>query len=66
MRALVYDSSLFVDDVSTPSTVTWKPATLVRLYPDKMRLVVDVVFDHRPREVSRAHFFDGIKYLEEK
>ena len=65
MRALVYDSTLFVNDESTPPRVTWRPATLIRLYPDRMRLVVDVVFDHRPAVVSHAHFFEQIKYLEE-
>ncbi len=66
-RVLVFDSRLYKDDVSTPLSMTMKPATIVNRYgslkkdyvsgslgpyPD----LIDVVFDHRPEEVSKGHF----------
>lgn len=64
-RVLVFDYRIFKDDKTTPSSVTWKPATIIRrygtrnyypvsdvtyTYPD----LIDVDFDHRGE--SRGHF----------
>jgi hypothetical protein len=72
-RVLVFDPRLFKDDVSTPPSMTMKPATVVcrygykhvaanedesdRVYPD----LVDVEFDHRG--LSKGHFIYGVKPL---
>ena len=67
-RVQVFDPTLFINDVSTPLPVTMKSATVVRhygfknhgrTYPD----VIDVVFDHRPGEVSKMHFTKAVKPL---
>jgi hypothetical protein len=65
-RVLVFDPRLYKDDIETPLSMTVKPATVVRrygmkeygrTYPD----LVDVIFDHRPEQVSTAHFTSGVK-----
>jgi hypothetical protein len=64
-RVKVFDHRLFVDDKSTPLSVTMKPATVVCWYGYESRFgrysdLIDVVFDHRPDEVSHRHFSDGV------
>lgn len=72
-RVLVFDSSLFIDDVTTPLSYTLRPATVIRRYgrlrkdygndlilgpyPD----LVDVVFDHR-EGVSKGHFTNSVQF----
>ncbi len=69
-RALVYDSRDFVNDRVTPCSLLMRPATVLArygsktdygsgpvLYPD----LVDVIFDHRPFEVSHGHFTEWIE-----
>ena len=69
-RVLVFDSTLFRDDKSTPISFTVRPATVLRrygkhscckrwTYPD----LVDVLFDHRPKQESKGHFTNGVKSL---
>lgn len=70
MRALIFDPSLWRNDKDTPPFMTWKAATVIRLRQvvganGETELVVDVVFDHRPSQVSHSHFFEHIKYLDE-
>lgn len=69
-RVKVFDHLLFKDDVSTPLSVTVKPATIVKgpyKYTsclderEHKEEVVDVLFDHRPDRISRAHF---VSYVE--
>ena len=68
-RVLVFDSRLFKDDTLTPSSVTMKPATIVRRYGTKLTFLgithnyddmVDVIFDHRPGVESKRHFSYGV------
>ena len=74
-RVLVYDYTLFKNDVDTPSRELTKPATVVRWYgrPEThykicdMRLgpypsLIDVVFDHRPQRESCGHFTDHVEH----
>jgi len=75
-RVMVFDSRSYVDDVITPISMTMKPATIVSRYgklkehyktcdyvsgpyPD----LIDVIFDHRPNEVSKGHFTGEKKRL---
>jgi hypothetical protein len=73
-RVLVFDSLLYKDDVSTPPSHTIRVATVAcryrlkqaakanwpeRIYDD----LCDVVFDHRPDVVSKAHFTYGVKLV---
>jgi len=75
-RVLVFDWRLYKRDDITPLDFTMRPATIVRRYgqvalyspiteladgpyPD----LVDVQFDHRPGEISRGHFTDGVQEL---
>lgn len=66
-KVKVFDRSLYKDDEKTPLCLTMKPARIVKRYemvtlnsetgqmmhyPD----LIDVVFDHRPDEVSCGHF----------
>ena len=74
-RVRVFDSSLFEDDISTPLSMTVKPATVVCRYgaishtmltfghPSKYPDLVDVQFDHRPEHISHGHFTTGIDLL---
>jgi hypothetical protein len=71
-RVLVYDGINFVNDKLTPYHFLMKPATIVNRYgkispyhgnyPD----LVDVIFDERPNEISKGHFTDRVKILEEE
>jgi hypothetical protein len=75
-RILVFDSSLFKDDIKTPLSNTVRPATVVCRYGcyGQSRLtrhykysdLVDVVFDHRPDKVSTGHFTNGVKVIGEE
>lgn len=74
-RVMVFDPRLFVDDKSTPSSMTMKPATVVCRYGYKQPAVpfeegakdwiypdlVDVEFDHRG--LSKGHFTYGVKRI---
>lgn len=67
-RVMVFDHRLFVDDRSTPLTVTMQPATVTCRYGFESRFgrypdCIDVVFDHDGQE-SRGHFTDGVIELE--
>ncbi len=70
-RVMIFDASLFKDDVSTPLSHTMRPATVVCRYGKRQATycdgditlgpypdLVDVVFDHRPETVSHGHFFN--------
>lgn len=64
IRAMVFDPHLFVDDKSTPISYTIRPATIVKYRYDSFgRKLADVIFDHRPEDVSHGHFVDGITYI---
>lgn len=76
-RVMVYDYSLFKDDVKTPFIQLFRPATVVCWYgkPEvhypvcDLKLgpypnLVDVIFDHRPNQVSHGHFGDGVETWE--
>ncbi len=68
-RLMVFDNTLFRNDIDTPLSVTMKPATVTcwygyrdkqfGLYPN----MVDVLFDHRSERVSRGHFIWATKSL---
>ncbi len=66
-RVLVFDSRWFVDDVSTPLSMTMRPAVIVGLFhckchgsPDcKGENCASVRFDGEEHE-SRGHFLSGL------
>ena len=78
-RVLVFDPRVYKDDITTPFSHTVRPATVVcrygmrgsnpfsifsgdgLIYSD----LIDVVFDHRPGQVSNGHFTGGVKFVEE-
>lgn len=71
-RVRVYDGLDFKDDVSTPVRMLMRPATVVCRYGCKRELGgeifmypdnLDVVFDHRPKQVSHGHFTEGAELL---
>lgn len=75
-RVLVFDSSLFENDVKTPLSYTMRPATVVCRYGkvaqhfpiSDMTLgpypdLVDVIFDHKPKLVSHGHFTSGVDVI---
>lgn len=75
-RVKVFDHRLFRNDKATPLKVTMRRATIVKRYSltrncqtfvDRYRYhyddLVDVVFDHRPNEISRGHFAYAVKPL---
>lgn len=73
-RVLVYDSSCFIDDVSTPVEMLMKPATVVTRYGTKVDYgsgpvrypdLVDVVFDCRPDRISRGYFTKSVILIED-
>jgi hypothetical protein len=79
-RVLGFDNRLYVNDRVTPLSVTMKPATIICRYGyvsyDMMRILgwsyetaqypdlCDIKFDHRPDEISKAHFTVFLKRLE--
>ena len=67
-RVLVFDPSLFEDDVKTPLDTTMKPATVLRWYGKRSLFggwedgsLIDVDFDHRGE--SRGHFTEHIRKI---
>lgn len=69
-RVLVYDYRGFKNDVETPRSVLIRPAVVVCRYgyitdygsgPCRYPDLLDVVFDHRPGEVSRGHFTEYVE-----
>jgi hypothetical protein len=65
-RILVFDHLLFKNDVETPLKVTMKAATVVSNYSYRNKSyvnLVDVIFDHRPNEISKGHFYRSIELL---
>ena len=68
-RVMVFDHRLYRYDVSTPISMTMKPATIVCRYGMRdgywtWEDLCDVIFDHRPGELSKAHFTSGVKRIE--
>ena len=72
-RVLVFDHTLFKDDVTTPLSFTIRPATIIRRYGRKTRYsgdesdtlypdLIDVDFDHRGE--SRGHFTVNARELD--
>ena len=67
-RVRVFDPKLFIDDKSTPISFTIRKATVVCRYgKDSSDLglgkyddLVDVIFDHRPKEISHGHFTNAV------
>ncbi len=57
----VFDHRLFIDDVTTPLSVTMKPARILRSYIQDGQKMIDVVFEYRPNEISKGHFSDLAK-----
>ncbi len=68
-RLMVFDASLFKDDITTPLSMTMKPATVTCWYGYRDKQfgiygnMVDVIFDHRPERVSHGHFIWAVKSL---
>jgi hypothetical protein len=61
-RVKVFDHRLYKDDKTTPLSITMQPATVLKRYkypgyPHED--VVDVEFDYRLGEVSKAHFINS-------
>ena len=76
-RVMVYDYSLFKNDKDTPCLQLTLPATVVCWYGKQIKYypindfslgpyesLVDVIFDHRPNQVSHGHFGDGVETVE--
>ncbi len=69
-RVMVFDPSLYIDDITTPIKTTVKPATIVcwfgcwnynhTYYHDSL---IDVIFDHRPDKISKSHFTSFVKVI---
>lgn len=65
-RYRVFDHLLFKDDISTPLAITLRPCTIVKIYTcDQGRGLIDVIFDHRIKSISQAHFTAFIR-IEDK
>ena len=68
---MVFDNTLFKNDVDTPLSVTMKPATVTCWYGYRDKQfgiyanMVDVLFDQKPERVSRSHFVWATKKLQE-
>jgi hypothetical protein len=69
-RVTVFDSRLFIDDVTTPLCVTLRATVVVRRYGVKALVLghsvaypdlCDVIFDYDPGKMSFGHFTYGIK-----
>jgi len=68
-KVLVFDPFLFKNDKLTPLSITVQPAIIVCRYGKKTRFgkyldLVDVIFDHRPNDISHGHFTDGVKRVD--
>jgi precorrin-4 methylase len=71
-RVKVFDHRLYEDDRSTPLSVTMRVATIKKVYQEDAHThykystpVADVVFDHRPDEISKGHFINVMEELEQ-
>jgi hypothetical protein len=73
-KVIVFDSTLYKNDKITPLSMTMLPATVVRWYDITSPLpnggtitenVIDVIFDHRPEEVSHGHFTTYLSGVQE-
>ena len=69
-RVMVFDSRLFKDDKSTPLSYTIRLATVICRYGYESKFglgkypdLVNVIFDHKPNNISRGHFTDGIRKI---
>lgn len=68
-RVLAFDHLLYRDDVSTPCSVTVRPATVLARYGTESKRfgrypdLVDLLFDHRPEQSSYGHFTHGVRRL---
>ncbi len=71
-RVRIFDWRLFKNDKDTPVSFTVRPATVLRWYGRRASKtiggypypsLIDVVFDHRPNEVSHGHFTNIIERL---
>lgn len=64
-RVKAFDHLLYKNDNDTPLSVTMCPATVVACYEGVWtyagRVIVDVVFDHRPDTVSVGHFIEAVE-----
>ena len=69
-RVSVFDPRLFVDDWSTPLSVTFRPATVVCRYGKKVFYQASMekpwLYPDRPGVISKGHFTDGVKLLGEQ
>lgn len=67
-KVLVFDSSVFVDDVTTPLSVTMRPATVLRRYGCKSKHfgrysdLLSVRFDDG--SISCGHFIEGVELID--
>ena len=67
-RVKLFDPSLYKNDRSTPASVTWRPATVVRWYGyeseryGRYPSLIDVKFDHQ-NNISKGHFTRGVELL---
>ncbi len=65
-RVIVFDPILWAGKDLGDNSQYWKPATVLKVYRDNGRWttgdwVVDVVFDHRPAQISHGHFTTFIR-----
>lgn len=65
-KVLVFDPSLFKNDIETPMSSTMRPAIIVKHYGDKDYDLVDVIFYHNPYKISKGHFTNLIKEIDEE
>lgn len=64
VRCLAFDHRIYVDDKTTPLSMTMQPGTVVNRSVEERRgrLLADVLFDSDPR-VSKGHFVDCLESL---
>lgn len=72
-RVKVFDHLLYENDITTPLEVTFKEATVHDIYTEKKcgklplkwkQPVADVIFDHRPDEISQGHFVSQMEEIQ--
>lgn len=63
-RCLAFNHRIYVDDKTTPISITMQPGTVVNRRTEERsgRLLADVLFDSDPR-ISKGHFVDRLKSL---
>lgn len=63
-RCLAFDRRIYVDDKTTPLSMTRQPGTVINRRVEKRdrRLLADVLFDSDPR-ISKGHFVDRLQSL---